>query len=484
VFGGPPSQDSRRKSYLPPALGSDRLVYQRGGGRTPVQGNSSKFFVDIDEDVNMSTWSTAPNTSESTASTGHSHAHTRQTNTNPAWKQDVSQHAHQMSADRDGHESRRRKGGSAIVTPEDERPEKTVEIVSPSKKNSDLPLDLSAPRHDQRVRPLTVQTTTPSSIRPTLATQDRTSSYMDPHDASRLSSLDKGNLAVSLDIQSPTMYHPSYSSDKENRNPSQPWLPTLSSHANIAPTPNMFAQRTSSWRPDAHIKDASSIFPNLPDYDQNKPHSASRTVLPAHSPSMFGSIKSRKEGRTSESLKPSDHNVRHDQSLLPTIGSEQASTQKLNATDSHKDPPFITGTKPIEIIDVDAIDPQMADDTEKLPYFRPIHKSGMSSIDSTVRLERTLYSALGEELGSFGHQIDTTNMGPELTQALTGTMVHTEHIDRSSTSSAATDSDAAVKRKRQGTLGGERGRSPMNKREKSKQTEIEIENVPESGIPH
>ena len=483
MFGGPPSRDSRRKVYLPPILGSDRLAQQRSGGRTPAQGDSSRFFIDIDEDVSMSTWSTAPNTSDSTASTGHSHAHTRQMNAPPIWTQDKLQHAYHRSPDQSGHRSRRGKENSILAALEDERLEKMGEAVSPSKKNQNLPLGLSASRHDQVGRPLTVQTSTPTSTRPTLATQGRRSSYMDPRDTSKVSSLDKGNEAVSLNVQSPIIYHPSYSSDKENRNPSQPWLPTLSSHANIAPTPNMFAQKTSSWKPDSHMKNASSIFPNSLEYDQNKPHSALMQVPPAHSPSLFGSIKSRKEGKISEPLRSSDHDVRHDQSLLPAIGSKSTGTQKLDVNHSHNNSPIIVGTKSIEVIDIDAIDPQISHDAEKLPYFRPSHKPGMSSIDSTMRLERKLYSALGEELGSFDHQVDTTIMGPELAQALTGTVMQTEHTDKSSTSPAATDSDSAAKRKRQGTLGGERGRSPMTKKEKSKQGEIEVENVSESGMP-
>jgi hypothetical protein len=427
----------------------------------------------------MSFWSTVPNTSGSTASAGHSHAHTPQIDSFSAWAQGVSKHASKhASPGRDSHRSRRPKGNSIVVTLEDEQSGKTLDVVSPSKKGLNPPLDLSVSRHGHRIHPLTAQTSTPTTIRPVLATQGHPSSYMSLSDIPKLSTFDKGGAAAALVVQSPTVHHPSYSSDKENRNPSQPWLPTSSSsQTNIAPTPNMFAHRMSSRKHDAHVKDASSIFPNLPDCDQNRPHSALMKVNPAHSPSVFGNVKSRKEGIASETPKLSGYEVRHDQSLLPTLDDVSTDTRKPDAKNYHQDSTFVTRTQPVDVIDVDAIDPQISHATEKLPYFRPSHKSGMSSIDSTVRLERTLYSALGEELGGFGHQMDTTNMGPELAQALTGTLVSAEHTDRSSTSSAATDSEGMAKRKRQGTLGGERGRSPTTKKEKSKQAEVEDEGV-------
>jgi hypothetical protein len=426
----------------------------------------------------MSVWSTAPNTSESTASAGHSHAHTPQIDPFSAWAQAASKHAYRVSPGRDSHRSRRPKGNSIVMTLEDEQSGNTVDVVSPSKKSLNPPLDLSVTHHSHRIRPPTAQTSTPTSIRPALANQGHPSSYVSLHDIPKLSTFEKGSAAAALIVQSPKVHHPSYSSDKENRNPSQPWLPTSSSsQTNIAPTPNMFAHRMSSGQHDAHVNCASSIFPNLPDCDQNKPHSALMKVNSAHSPSVFGSIKSRKEGMGSDTLKSSGYEVCHDQGLLPTLDDESTDTRKPDTEDSHRDSPFVTRAQPVEVIDVDAIDQRISHATEKLPYFRPNHKSGMSSIDSTVRLERTLYSALGEELGSFSHQMDTTDMGPELAQALTGTLVSAEHTDRSSTSSAATDFDGVAKRKRQGTLGGERGRSPTTKKEKSKQAEVEDEGV-------
>jgi hypothetical protein len=61
----------------------------------------------------------------------------------------------------------------------------------------------------------------------------------------------------------------------------------------------------------------------------------------------------------------------------------------------------------------------------------------MSSMDSTGRLERTLFSALGEELGAF----DSVADGPE-------------------------GFESVGKRTRGGGLSGEMERSPVSKREK------------------
>ncbi|KAI4674067.1 uncharacterized protein J4E88_008534 [Alternaria novae-zelandiae] len=128
---------------------------------------------------------------------------------------------------------------------------------------------------------------------------------------------------------------------------------------------------------------------------------------------------------------------------------------------------------PMEIIDVDAIDPHLntnaSFESNKLSPFKPCHKTGvsLSSIDSTGRLERQLYSALGEELGSFEHHIDTTGMGPELAQALGGVAAHSDLSGSGMLNPNAHEFEPTIKRKRQSTLGGSRERSPMTKKEKA-----------------
>lgn len=95
-------------------------------------------------------------------------------------------------------------------------------------------------------------------------------------------------------------------------------------------------------------------------------------------------------------------------------------------------------------------------DTKLQNAFDPGHKSGMSSIDSTGRLERTLFSALGEELNSFAEGMDATTH----TDAMSAVLPGLEDLDT-----------PLAKRKRQGTFGAERGPSPVPKmirEEKSK----------------
>ena len=129
---------------------------------------------------------------------------------------------------------------------------------------------------------------------------------------------------------------------------------------------------------------------------------------------------------------------------------------------------------------MDAIDPTLAAETiadlTKLSPFAPGHKANMSSISSTGRLERQLYSALGEELGSFEQQMDTAGMEPELTQALSGTATRNER----SLDPTASEFEPAAKRKREGAFGGERGSSPTKKKEKAQKMIIEDEDLPKN----
>jgi hypothetical protein len=70
----------------------------------------------------------------------------------------------------------------------------------------------------------------------------------------------------------------------------------------------------------------------------------------------------------------------------------------------------------------------------------PGHK-GVSSMDSTGRLERQLFSALGEELNSFNENMDPMEGA-----------IGSDNIET-----------PATKRKRRGTFGADRGRSPIAK---------------------
>jgi hypothetical protein len=195
----------------------------------------------------------------------------------------------------------------------------------------------------------------------------------------------------------------------------------------------------------------------------------------AHAPSVVN-VRSRKEGMASDSTKPLDQALRHDQSLLPAMSTGSTKLHVPSSTPKDRDKfAYNTPKLPelVEIIDIDAVDPQLNTnpslDNSKLSPFKPNHKPGasLSSIDSTGRLERQLFSALGEELGNFEHQMDMTGMGPELTQALDSTTAHSDLGGTTMLNHTASEFESSIKRKRQGTLGGERDRSPMTKKERS-----------------
>lgn len=167
--------------------------------------------------------------------------------------------------------------------------------------------------------------------------------------------------------------------------------------------------------------------------------------------------------------------MRHDQSLLPSLksGSQNAHIPIFEDKDASLHSTQKNVRDVVEIIDLDAIDPHLSTnasfESNRLSPFKPCHKTGvsLSSIDSTGRLERQLYSALGEELGSFEHHVDTTGMGPELAQALGGATAHSDLSSSGMLNPNAHDFEPTIKRKRQSTLGGDRERSPMTKKEKA-----------------
>jgi hypothetical protein len=236
------------------------------------------------------------------------------------------------------------------------------------------------------------------------------------------------------------------------------------------------------WDSDVSMKDPSSLFSQ---YNGDRAPVLSEIQnkhIAAHPPSTMGSVKSRKEGLALQhSPYLSDTGLRHDQSLLPSTSSKHT-TQKPTTRDPFASlqstpsiPPKPTPT-PIEIIDVDAIDPSLDPasptvDTTKLSPFKATHESGMSSVDSTVRIEQTLYSALGPEYSTFESRVDAEDMGGELAQALrtpsdvgVGTLLNPN----------ASAFEPAMKRKRRRTVGDG---SPLSKREKSGDVGVEVEKV-------
>lgn len=177
------------------------------------------------------------------------------------------------------------------------------------------------------------------------------------------------------------------------------------------------------------------------DWVQSRPQLKEGKTSPTPAPIASGSIRSKKEG-TNTLTTPPPLDVRHNSSIPPEAGivtnPKGALCNTPNATSSHADID--------DIIDIDAVDEP----------FMPGHKGGESSIDSTGRLERKLYSALGEELtlqadADANAEVDPM-AGIEIDETASGSNFLDLEIDLPLT-----------KRKRQCTLEGETDRSPIAK---------------------
>jgi hypothetical protein len=178
------------------------------------------------------------------------------------------------------------------------------------------------------------------------------------------------------------------------------------------------------------MRNPSSIYSNTFRFERG-----SQQPTEKHSPAPTpGSLKSRKEGlgiaspalAEQQGNRP-DKSVRHDdKSLLPDLDTAYASP-KMNAPAPPNSPKTIHTSPQTRLENIlNAGEPKS---------FVQSHRSGMSSMG---RVEAELFSALGEELNSFNEKFVETPDLPELSPL--------------------------VKRKRAGTLGGERGKSPNSKK--------------------
>ena len=401
---------------------------------------------------------------------------------------DRSQYDQGMSTEWEDHPPRKEKEKQLVVTLRDDQLGQIIQAMSPPKQNRELSHGSGNQRHENTGRLPTAYNYCPpkSDInppinRPSSAAMARKPSYSDFNNALRNASNKQSPINQrfhdAMNDKQPTMNHPSFSSNKENRPPSQSRLPTAFPNANRVPTPNPFAQRLPTHNSDISMRDPSPARSSM--YRFSRSEAPPPTIEPAkfgsaHGPSAVN-IRSRKEGLASDSPRLSDQAMRHDQSLLPSLnsGPRTAHIPIFEDKDDSSRNPQKNIPDVVEIIDVDAIDPHLntnaSFESNKLSPFKPCHKTGvsLSSIDSTGRLERQLYSALGEELGSFEHHIDTTGMGPELAQALGGVTAHSDFSGSGMLNPNAHEFEPTIKRKRQSTVGGSRERSPMTKKEKA-----------------
>lgn len=466
----------------------------RDNSRAGIWNDSFASSSDRTNDASMDTWfteRTTYNIAGDMAKSDYGYTCSYPSQAGSLWSNDMPHNIQINNAGWDEQRPKKEKERRLVVTLQDDQLGQIIEAISPPKRAQELPHGFGSHRHEHASRPPTTHTYYPPKVkdpsllnRPSSAAMVRTSSYQDFNsilrNTSKKLSPEKPYQNISVKDQLSAMYHPSSSSNKENCPPSESRLPTSHSHTNRAHTPSPFSQKLSNFQSDSLSRHSSTVFSSLSEFEHSGIAPLATVVgksISAHAPSAVDSIKSRKEGKRNDSPEHLVHRTRNNHSLLQDMSSDSGAIRKSNPKELSKSSSNMpkAATEPVEIIDVDAIDgdhdADVSKDKTKLSTFKLNHKSGMSSIDSTGRLERQLFSALGEELGSFGQQMDTPCMGPELTETLGATMVNSDLVGIVPESSND-DFEPAAKRKRQGTLGGDRDKSPVSKK-KGGQAETE-----------
>jgi hypothetical protein len=441
--------------YPKPPLGS------RGHRGADMCDNSFDSFRDNSKIAGSESWSTVRSTSNSTGDLFMDDcmfASSQSLKPLKPWKKPPSRH---QQSSRLG-EGRQNQDGQVVMTLHDDQFGQILEALSPPKRYQDLPPQGSnATNAGEGHRPAghtyhpPKMGSLPDPGRPSAAALARKNSYSDLPTALRTMphkpSPDKLNTA--------SIYHPSMSSNKENFPSSQSRLPTPFPCANRVATPNSPGSMRPRWDSDVSMRDPSSLFSQ---YNGERPLILSEIQnkqSAAHPPSTIGGTRSRKEGLAHHnSLRLLETGSRHDQSLLPPTNSKHS----LKPTPRD---PFISAKStpnilpnPIEIIDVDAIDPQL--DSTTPPFHNAKHKQGMSSVDSTAQIEQTLYSVLGPEYSTFESGANASDVENQLAHSLRETTPVNTPLNPN-----ANASEPARKRKR-GLARDESG-SPLGKRERS-----------------
>ncbi|KAF2107614.1 hypothetical protein BDV96DRAFT_297808 [Lophiotrema nucula] len=269
----------------------------------------------------------------------------------------------------------------------------------------------------------------PASTKPSAAALARTASYPHLRDSfNKASPARKDDKRGASDVSKPTsMYHPSGASGKENR------VPTPFPIETHIPPPFQFMQGPGLHPPllrysvgggsDVEMRDPSSNYSSMSRVSRTQAHAMGKNS-PAPLPAENGSVMSRKEGL---GINPPTHglpDVRHDKSLLPALDTPAGEHKVPHNTPNRTSP----NTRVENLLNAN-------DDSKP---FAPGHRSGMSSLD---RIGQQLFSALGDTTSSFDDNAGSGTID-------SGTL---PELDFES---------PIMKRKRQGTMGGERGRSP------------------------
>ncbi|KAH7138509.1 hypothetical protein B0J11DRAFT_587874 [Dendryphion nanum] len=250
-------------------------------------------------------------------------------------------------------------------------------------------------------------------------------------------------------------------SGKENTIPSEQRMPPPYSFDTRYPTPHPalqgpvwghFSQKMSLSFSDSDIemRNASSALSSLTrnekeQQQQQQPVSTSVRKSPAPVLAVSGNVKSRKEGLELGTPGLSDFQIRHDQSLWPTPKMQQDKPQ------SQKTPFNSPATEGVHSSFGARSGMGTGLVAEPKTTFVPGHRSAMNSLE---KIEAECYHALGEDLGIFETESGGGGMG--MGTELGGEM-------RTYDGGLEEFESSVTKRKRQGTIGGERGRSPIAK---------------------
>lgn len=434
----------------------------------------------------MNTWSSTRTGSGSTNNTmmpDYMYMPSHPLRDDPVWPTNVSELEKSRSKARKDRDLGTTRDKEVVVTLRDDQLGQIIEAISPPKTYQDQPHTSGDKYNGRSSRPSTADAyfpkmqSIPPMNRPSSAAMARTSLYTDfdgtLQDTSRTPTINRSNSYDMLGDRLPASRQVSSLINKENRPPSQQDFPTVHLRKGRIPTPVHFNQRRSSYTWDVPMQDNTSLASSRPRiYRHGLPistASSDRYGASSGTP-ITGTVKGRKESTTMGNAYSPGQASRIEQDVLGNRGR------------AHKDPHEQTQSNfrripdAVEIIDVDAIDPSLNEDvpqdTTRLSPVKSSHKSGMSSMDSTGRLERQLFSALGEELGSIGKDIDTTTTNPDLVQRVGDTSAHSEVSGGTSLNPPMGNADTIVKRKRQDTISGERDRSPMTKKEKAGQSGV------------
>ncbi|KAF2798951.1 hypothetical protein K505DRAFT_295483 [Melanomma pulvis-pyrius CBS 109.77] len=476
-----PEPFARPKTDPPPQISHLRRPPVEGRGRIKVAPWDQTMTASLGnslDDVSMDTWSTKQSTSTSNTDASMPDilfASPLSMRGRNSWRNPPKEFDRERSKHWEENRSSMRGGEKhMVVTLREDQFGQLVEALSPPKRGRDRepssrPVDQdrsnSIQTSSQAYPPKMGPTGLPINTRPSAASLARTASYPDFHLymrnlSNKLSpTRTDDNKGANEAQKSPDLYHPPFATGKENR------VPTPFPFDTRIPTPYPFTHgisqlhshgpgpRLSSWDSDVSMRDPSSHFSSLSRFEKGPQqfHSKGGKNSPASTPAASGNLKSRKEGLVIES--PAPDNVRHDKSLLSTP----------------RDPLPKENTKRLEkhhTIESQSSTGSLASNsnTETTPFV-PGHRSGMESLDSMGRVERQLFSALGEELNTsfdnhdYNHGHDNSNTNPKVNAVMNDNASPTFFLE-----GLGDLGDSPVqKRKRKGSFGAERDSSPVMK---------------------